>query len=67
MEYMKGMQLRLLSRLDDPYTPKEAGDILTVSYVDDADQVHGTWASGGSLAIIPEVDKFEVVKGSLSK
>jgi hypothetical protein len=39
--------------------PKYAGRIGIVKYIDDAGQVHGTW---GGCAIIPEVDKFEVIK-----
>lgn len=30
-----------------------------VTHVDGAGQIHGTW---GGLAIIPEIDKFEIVK-----
>ena len=31
-----------------------------VKSIDDAGQLHGTW---GGLAVIPEVDNFEIVKG----
>ena len=51
--YPKGSRLDLLSDLDDPYTPKLAGDIFTV---DDAGIIHGSWASGGSLSLIIGVD-----------
>ena len=39
--------------------PQYAGRIGIVKYTDDMVQVHGTW---GGCAIIPEVDKFEIVK-----
>ena len=56
--YPEGSQLELLEDLDDPYTPKKAGDIFTVSMIDDAGNIHGSWASGGSLSLIIGVDKF---------
>lgn len=62
MVVTKGTKLKLLKDLDDPYTPKRAGDIMTVNYVDDAGQIHGNWQSGGSLALIIGVDEFEVIK-----
>lgn len=60
-EYKKGTKVRLLTDLEDDYSPHLAGDILTVSYVDDRGQIHGSWKSGGSLALIPEVDNFEKI------
>ena len=33
-----------------------------IDYVDDAPQIHVTWENGSSLALIPEVDKFEIIK-----
>jgi len=61
LRYPKGSRLRLTADLDDPYTPKKAGDVFTVSFVDDAGQIHGSFASGGSIALIPEKDSFEVI------
>ena len=63
LRYPSGTKLKLTSPIDDPYSPKKAGDILTVDHIDDAGQVHGSWTSGGSLAIIIGVDEFEVVAG----
>lgn len=60
-EYTEGTKVRLLTDLEDDYSPHLAGDILTVSYVDDRGQIHGSWKSGGGLALIPEVDNFEKV------
>ena len=51
MRYPHGTKLRLT----------EAGDIFTVDFIDDAGQIHGSWASGGSIAVIIGKDKFEVV------
>ena len=61
MEIRKGDKLRLLAPIEDQYTPKEAGDTMIVSYVDDAGQIHGTWESGGSIAVIIGVDRFEII------
>lgn len=60
-EYPRGTKLRLTADMPDPYTPKLAGDIFTVSFVDDIGQIHGSFASGGSIALIPSVDSFEVI------
>ena len=60
--YPTGTKLRLLSDIDDPYTPKFAGDILTVRCIDDIGQIHGSWKSGGSMAICDETDNYEIYK-----
>lgn len=59
--YPKGTKLQLTEDIDDPYTPKKAGDTFIVDYIDDSLQVHGRWLSGGSMALIIEKDKFEVI------
>ena len=59
--WQHGTKLRLKADIDDPFTPKKAGDIFTVDYVDDVGHLHGKWKSGGSLALIPERDSFEIV------
>lgn len=46
-EYKEGTKVRLLSDLNDELSPHFAGDILTVSFVDDLGQIHGSWKSGG--------------------
>ena len=61
LRYPNGSKLRLTADIADPYTPKKAGDIFTVSFVDDIGQIHGSFASGGSMALIPEIDSFEVI------
>ena len=37
------------------------GTIGVVDLIDDAGQLHGTW---GGLAVIPELDEFEVIENS---
>lgn len=63
-KYPKGTRLRLLMGISDPFSPKAAGEIMMVSFVDDAGQIHGTWDSGGSLALIAGLDAFEVADHS---
>ncbi len=60
--YPKGSRLELLSDLNDPYTPKLAGDIFTVDMIDDAGNIHDSWDSGGSLSLIIGVHKFRLVR-----
>ena len=61
-KYPKGTKLKLTAPINDKYTPKNIGDIFTVSYTDDYMQLHGSWTGGGSMAIIVGQDSFEVVK-----
>ena len=45
--------------LDDPYDNTYPGRIGTVEFIDGAGQLHGTW---GGLAVIPEVDRYTIIK-----
>lgn len=56
-KYKAGTKVRLIS-MDDAQAPK-AGTIGTVTDVDDIGSIHVHWENGSSLALIPEVDKFE--------
>lgn len=46
-------------RLDDPYVKDYPGRTGTVTDIDSMGQLHGTW---GGLAVIPEVDIYEIIK-----
>lgn len=59
-KYPKDTLLKLTAPIEDKYTPKEVGDIFKVDHVDDKMQIHGSWASGGSMAIIIGEDEFEI-------
>ena len=51
-----GDRVRIIEMVGEPdYTGKE-GEIV---YIDDLGQYHGTW---GGCAIVPDVDKFEIIK-----
>lgn len=60
--YKEGMRLRLTADLVDRYSGKKAGEEGTVTIVDDIGQIHMKWDNGGSLAIVPGVDSFEIVE-----
>ena len=60
-KYPKGTVLELTAPINDQYTPKGAGERFIVSDVDDIGQIHGRFLSGGSMAIIPEVDEFKII------
>lgn len=52
----------LVRKMDDNLAPVPSGSIMTVEYIDDANQLHGTYDKvSSSLAIIPEVDDIEVI------
>lgn len=59
--YPRDTIIELTADIDDPYTPKKAGDRFRVSGIDDALQLHGSWLNGGSMAIDIEQDSFRVV------
>jgi hypothetical protein len=54
----EGDVIRIIE-LDDPYDKTYPGRTGTVTWIDDAGQLHGTW---GGLAVIPEVDLYEIIK-----
>ena len=39
--------------------PNYSGKTGMVNHIDDAGQIHGTW---GGCALIPSIDKFEILK-----
>ena len=47
-----------ITKLEDPYADY-VGRRGIVTFVDDIGQLHGTW---GGLAIIPDLDEFEVIE-----
>lgn len=56
MDYKVGDKIKITQMKDEPaYT----GRVGVIEHIDSLGQLHGTW---GGLAIIPEVDKVELVK-----
>ena len=58
-EYPKGTRIVMILMEDDP-RPIAPGSVGTVNHVDDAGQIHISWDSGRTLAVIPGVDKFRL-------
>lgn len=51
-----GDKIRIIEMKDEPqYSGREG----VVKYIDDAEQIHGTW---GGCALIPGLDKYVVIK-----
>lgn len=50
-----GDKIRITSMKGEP---SYEGRVGIIEYIDDINQLHGTW---GGLAVVPEVDKVEVI------
>lgn len=50
-----GDKIKIISMADEPQYTGRTG---TITHIDDAGQLHGTW---GGCALIPEVDTFEIM------
>lgn len=59
-EFPAGAQIRLLYMDDKQAVPP--GTIGKVVMVDDAGTVHVIWNNGSTLGLIPEEDKFEILR-----
>lgn len=59
--YPQGTRIELI-HMDDPYAPVPSGTKGTVEFVDDMGQIAMKWDNGRTLALIPEVDAFEIIK-----
>lgn len=60
-KYPKGTKIKCI-KLEDSFNPVPSGTDGTVEYVDDANQIHMNWENGSSLALIPDLDEFEVIE-----
>lgn len=59
--YTKGTRIELIE-MDDPYAPVLEGTKGTVEFVDDMGQIAMRWDNGRTLALIPNVDKFNIIQ-----
>ena len=59
-KYSIGTRVKLTKDMDDKY-PILAGTIGTIDYIDSEGQLHMIWENGRTLALIPEVDEFEII------
>lgn len=54
-----GEKIRIIHMKGEPSYDDRVG---IIQHIDDQNQLHGTW---GGLAIIPEVDKIEVIQNEV--
>lgn len=59
-EYPKGTLVELI-KMDDQQAPPR-GSIGVVEHVDSMGQLHMNWKHGGSIALVPGVDQFKIIK-----
>lgn len=57
-KFKKGTRIKLIEMFNEPQMSH--GLIGTVSYVDDAGQVHVNWSNGSTLALNVDLDDFEI-------
>ena len=55
----KGTKIKLIHMHSESQMPY--GLLGIINFIDDANHIHVSWQNGSSLALIPEVDKFEVI------
>ena len=62
-KYPRGTILELTKDMEDPYSPKTAGSKFRVDYIDDGNNIHGSWLppASGTLCLILGVDNFDIV------
>lgn len=57
--HLEGKRIRII-RMTDPY-PVPSGTEGIINHVDGMNQYHVKWDNGRTLAVIPEVDEFEII------
>lgn len=60
-ETLKGKRITLIKMGDDP-NPIKAGTMGTIQGVDGIGQIHVDWDNGRSLALIPGVDVYQIIR-----
>lgn len=60
-KYVKGTKIKLL-KMYDPFTPPPSETTGIVDFVDDIGQIHINWNNGSTLALVPDLDEFEVLE-----
>lgn len=57
---LQGKRIRLISMNDDP-RPIEPNTMGTIQFTDGMGQLQVIWDNGRRLAVIPEVDEYEII------
>ena len=59
--FTEGLVIELIEMAEERYAPP-AGTKGTVEYVDDMGTVHVRWENGSSLGLLPEIDRYRIIK-----
>ena len=59
-KYVKGSKIKLI-KMYAPFIPPPTNTIGIVEFVDDIGQIHIRWNTGSSLALVPNLDEFEII------
>lgn len=60
---LAGKRIELI-RMEDPYTNLKEGDKGTIQFTDDIGQIHVKWDNGSTLAVVPEIDEYDIIEES---
>lgn len=60
---LSGKRIELI-RMEDPYTNLKEGDKGTIQFTDDIGQIHVKWDNGSTLAVVPEIDEYDIIEES---
>ncbi len=59
--YLTGKRIKLISMNNDPH-PVPSNTEGTIRHVDGIGQIHVNWDNGGTLAVVPEIDEYEILE-----
>ena len=59
-KYPVGTKLQLISMRNETY-PVLPGTVGEITHIDDVGSIHMQWENGSSLALILEIDSFQIV------
>lgn len=63
-KYVKGTKIKLL-KMYAPFTSIPSQELGVIDFVDDIGQIHINWNNGSTLALVPNVDEFEILEAEL--
>ena len=57
---LQGKRIKLISMNDDP-NPIPSGTLGTIQHIDGIGQLQVIWDNGRRLAVIPNIDEYEIL------
>ena len=64
-QYPSGTIIELITIVDE-YSNLKKGTRGTITAIDDIGQIHILWETGSTLALLPEIDTFKIIKPAKS-